>query len=490
MSSISSSKNLLSITRAYESTDSEKYLTELGVNTNQGIESKQPFSLFKNQARSRSFQHLDENLKYRPNSTSKAKQKVIQAPELISQFRDLIDLKAKDLNLSFELRANEVVISSLLGQESAIEQFEEFLKELKPKKKSKKNFAISRKQEADLKPLISKTLSFHHSTWAKLDQIKTKIEQLGLTYDVLDEKISVSGPQESVLEFVTWIYEFTLSYLEDQNNSKLQPSENDICESEISASPFHRMQREAIENKAKELQLTCDFAYDLISVSGRCYDVKEFKSYLHEVEATCKKLLYPKFWDFKDFDHYSEIIVENSSEEFAMVADLFYKTMQDFNITKLVRIQNKYLMENYITMIQKRKERYPDHEANRKLLFHGTRHSSPRLIYQSSDTGFDLQFANTGAYGRGLYFAVNADYSHNGFCHEIAENKWQMLLTDVFIGKSFKSKPNGTFRKAPEGYDSVETEEEFYVIYNNFHSYPLYLIEYESKFPETQDDSD
>ncbi len=482
MSSNSFSKNLLSITRAYESTDSEKYLTELGVN----IKSQQPPSLFKNQARSRSFQHLDdEKFKHKPNNTLKSKQKVIQVPEAISQFRDLIDLKAKELNLSYELRENEVTFSSLSGQESAIEQFEEFLKELKPQKKFKKNLIPSRKQEGDLKPLISKTLSLHHSTLGKLDQIKTKIKKLGLTYDVLDGKISVSGPQESVLEFVTWIYEFTISSFEDKNSP--QTSENDPSESEISASPFHRMQREAIENKAKELQLTCDFAYDLISVSGRCYDVKEFKSYLHEVEATCKKLLYPKFWDFRDFVHYSEIIVENSSEEFAMVADLFYKTMQDFNITKLVRIQNKYLMENYITMVQKRKERYPDHEANRKLLFHGTRHSSPRLIYQNSDTGFDLQFANNGAYGRGLYFAVNADYSHNGFCHEIAENKWQMLLTDVFIGKSFNSKPNGTFRKAPEGYDSVETEEEFYVIYNNFHSYPLYLIEYESKFPELQD---
>jgi len=58
-----------------------------------------------------------------------------------------------------------------------------------------------------------------------------------------------------------------------------------------------------------------------------------------------------------------------------------------------------------------------------------------------------------------------------------------MLVTDVFVGKAYKSKINNTLIKAPEGYDSVEAQEIFngFVIYNNFHSVPLYLIEYEAK---------
>jgi len=410
-----SSKSFLAIKRSSESTDSEKYLTELGVNINQENKINQAPnkpSLFKlgaglNKARSRSYQYLQDNLQHKPIGST-IKKKTIPLPQLSNQFEDLISSKVKELHISYELKGNEAVIS---GEVQEIEEFEQFLQELK----STKN--LKAKAQSELKPLISKTLTLHSSILTKLDQIKTKVKEYSLTYDILNEKISISGPQESVLDFVTWIYEFTLSSFEDQNNT----SENGICESEISASPFHRMERQAIEEKAQELELSCDFGYDIISISGKCFNMKEFKSYLHEVEATCKKVLYPKFWNFRDFIHFSEIIVENSSEEFAMVADLFCKTMQDFNITKLVRIQNKYLMENYITMVQKRKERYPDHEANRKLLFHGTRHASPRLIYQNSDTGFDLQFANTGAYGRGLYFAVNADYSHNGFCHEVGK---------------------------------------------------------------------
>ena len=56
-----------------------------------------------------------------------------------------------------------------------------------------------------------------------------------------------------------------------------------------------------------------------------------------------------------------------------------------------------------------------------------------------------------------------------------------MILADVYLGKAFKSGPNRNLIKAPDGYDSVEARESFYVIYNNFHSYPLYLIEYAYK---------
>ena len=241
------------------------------------------------------------------------------------------------------------------------------------------------------------------------------------------------------------------------------------------------MHKQYIIQKARQLQLELQFAYDLVLVAGTCHNVKEFKSYIHEVEAAAKRSLYPRFWDFRDINPYSEIEVKLNSEEFNLVSILFHNTMKNFEITKVIRIQNKYLMDHYVTMIQKRQEIRPENMPNRKLLFHGTRKVSPDVIYKNYDTGFDLQFANFGAYGRGLYFAVNALYSHNGFCHEIGESKWRMLLTDVFTGKSYKSDPNGNYLKAPEGFDSVEAAEAFYVIYNNFHSYPLYLIDYQAK---------
>lgn len=46
-----------------------------------------------------------------------------------------------------------------------------------------------------------------------------------------------------------------------------------------------------------------------------------------------------------------------------------------------------------------------------KLLFHGAKGVSPEMIYES-ETGLDARFSRDGAYGQGIYFADNADYSH------------------------------------------------------------------------------
>jgi hypothetical protein len=47
-----------------------------------------------------------------------------------------------------------------------------------------------------------------------------------------------------------------------------------------------------------------------------------------------------------------------------------------------------------------------------KHLFHGSRGTDPKLIYGSED-GLDIRFSNAGAYGNGIYFANNSQYSSN-----------------------------------------------------------------------------
>ena len=118
------------------------------------------------------------------------------------------------------------------------------------------------------------------------------------------------------------------------------------------------------------------------------------------------------------------------------------------------------------------------------MLFHGTGKVKPHAIYKDSDTGFDLQYAKSnGLYGSGLYFAVEASYSHNKrYAHRLGGAKFQVLLADVYIGKPYTGDWNEQFIKPPKGYDSVEQPEKwFYIIYSNFHSYPLYLFEYSIK---------
>jgi hypothetical protein len=50
-----------------------------------------------------------------------------------------------------------------------------------------------------------------------------------------------------------------------------------------------------------------------------------------------------------------------------------------------------------------------------KHLFHGTNATDPAAIYKSED-GLDIRFSNSGAYGNGIYFADNSQYSHS-FTH-------------------------------------------------------------------------
>jgi hypothetical protein len=64
-------------------------------------------------------------------------------------------------------------------------------------------------------------------------------------------------------------------------------------------------------------------------------------------------------------------------------------------------------------------EKYQNKEITdiMKHLFHGTKATDPKLIYESED-GLDIRFSNAGAYGNGIYFANNSAYSNN-YAHPI-----------------------------------------------------------------------
>ena len=58
-------------------------------------------------------------------------------------------------------------------------------------------------------------------------------------------------------------------------------------------------------------------------------------------------------------------------------------------------------------------EKNPDKPLNQliRLLYHGTRHTDPKLIV-TGEAGLDMRYAHGGgAYGSGVYFADNAAYS-------------------------------------------------------------------------------
>ena len=127
-----------------------------------------------------------------------------------------------------------------------------------------------------------------------------------------------------------------------------------------------------------------------------------------------------------------------------------------------------------------------------KTLFHGTRNTDPREIYEGDDS-FDMRLSSDGMWGKGNYFAVNALYS-DGYAHRQRQgNLKKLLLAQVLTGISYFSPPK-RFTKPPlrnantgqvgtvqRRYDSVNGQScgsTIYITYENNLAYPAYIITY------------
>ncbi len=122
------------------------------------------------------------------------------------------------------------------------------------------------------------------------------------------------------------------------------------------------------------------------------------------------------------------------------------------------------------------------------LLFHGTRDTDPSAIYNGYYEGFDMQYAQTGYWGKGMYFAANASYS-NKYAH-VEGGVSHILMAKVIVGKAFDygTTHDKTLKHPPllpgnpvKRYDSVKGNTEgsdVYMIYDGNQAYPTYLLSY------------
>ena len=103
------------------------------------------------------------------------------------------------------------------------------------------------------------------------------------------------------------------------------------------------------------------------------------------------------------------------SLEFKFIADLFNRTFTQgqAKIESIQKLQNMFVQEKFMTEFKLLCTKYKEKSLTQmvKLLFHGARAVPPNQIYES-ETGLDARFSRDGAYGQGIYFADNADYSH------------------------------------------------------------------------------
>lgn len=193
----------------------------------------------------------------------------------------------------------------------------------------------------------------------------------------------------------------------------------------------------------------------------------------------------PPEWELQESP--SELkLVQEGSDEWNGVQDLLRKSLVVAQLKKLERIQNIPLWEKYAFFKQQMHHKNKG-ETNERLLFHGTRNTSPHEIIKS-EKGFDFRFGRNCMWGSAAYFAVNASYS-DSYAHQIKGpfGYKQFLLARVLTGHSKELQPDTNLRKPPPkedgsgDYDTVTghtSGSQVYMVYDHEKAYPAYLITY------------
>ncbi|KAM3832885.1 protein mono-ADP-ribosyltransferase PARP12-like isoform 2-T2 [Vipera latastei] len=196
--------------------------------------------------------------------------------------------------------------------------------------------------------------------------------------------------------------------------------------------------------------------------------------------------LFPSTWDQSALPDigYKLVEISNSSEEYHEIKMLFEKTMQDYIIHRLQRIQNPSLWQVFQWQKEQMKKLNRGKEIDERLLFHGT---STSHLYDICGQNFDWRICGTHGtlYGKGSYFARDACYSH-AYCKSKRQTKTmfvaRVLVGDYVQGKASYVRPPPKSNQSNGFYDSCVDDvlnPSIFVIFEKYQIYPAYIIEYE-----------
>ena len=229
-----------------------------------------------------------------------------------------------------------------------------------------------------------------------------------------------------------------------------------------------------------------------LSLKGETKHVREVNIYLKEtiVKArSCAALPVDSggpYWEPQS-DQIEIKDVALLSKEGQEIQREFRKSLSSSQVTKIQRIQNKWLWEKYSFCRQRMSSKNGRSGVNEMRLFHGSSRTPPESIYRS-DFGFDFRFSSPGKWGKGAYFASDSNYS-NSYAYNNSYYGKQMFLAYVLTGNSVTHPGSPSLDKPPlkplstgERYDSVTNGNvggtQIFVVYDHDKSYPAYIITY------------
>ncbi|XP_032617779.1 zinc finger CCCH-type antiviral protein 1 isoform X2 [Hylobates moloch] len=155
--------------------------------------------------------------------------------------------------------------------------------------------------------------------------------------------------------------------------------------------------------------------------------------------------------------------------EYVKVSEHFKASMKNFKIEKIKKIENSELLDKFTRKKSQMKE-------EGKLLFYATSRAWVESICANNFDYF-LHGTHENRYGKGIYFAKDAIYSHKN-CPYDAKNII-MFVAQVLVGKFIEG--NMTCTSPPPQCDScVDTRlnPSVFVIFQKDQIYPQYVIEY------------
>lgn len=177
------------------------------------------------------------------------------------------------------------------------------------------------------------------------------------------------------------------------------------------------------------------------------------------------------------------------SDEWCKVEQLLHKTLPEAKLEHVHRIQNISLWKLYCDQRQGMAFTNNGKLPKEVEVWHGTRATKPEKIYKDKKDGFMMQLSSQGMWGRGIYFAENASYSH-AYAHQTGSNR-QILLVNLLVGEAKELDPNRSIQvppvkeTLPDGseirYDTIKGVtggSRVYIVYENKRAYPAYRVTY------------
>ncbi|TMS03766.1 Poly [ADP-ribose] polymerase 14 [Larimichthys crocea] len=191
----------------------------------------------------------------------------------------------------------------------------------------------------------------------------------------------------------------------------------------------------------------------------------------------------PSHWDDMKGDLLKLIPLTAGSKEYKDVETELTNKNLHANIISIDRVQNPTLWQSY-QLMKKQLEAKNKRTNNERRLFHGTGAKSIDLI---NNQGFNRSYAGTHAamHGNGSYFAVDPNYSAQGYAQPDGKGHKRMYLARVLVGEFTNGRqgmitpPSKSSVNAADLYDSVvdnSANPTMFIIFSDIQAYPEYLI--------------